>query len=828
MHKRALGLSVAGALILGGVGIVSAYSDPPAAQGQLSIGLTTATGAVSSVGKAALDETVPTAAPTRVLLPLTTATRAATAINSAKVNGGAAASTQGASTFVQVDAVASSTASQAAAQPTTTRSEATTTGQSTTSQQESASRQGAIDNNAIGNDTTAGNATGNGTTAGNSTTTGSGASPANSGAPDGTAPTAASTATPAPTTTPGTEQGGTASSEKTGDYYALFTAPIDVDAPFSVAGVTWDAGHLPDGSVVEMRTLDDGAWSDWYVLTEDSAERGRPGTEYYVSGDSTGVQVRVSKGDGALPAGMRIDVAYSADGARRTDNSPSEADVTPAANTLVAPAANEDEAKVAGSSVANGTASANGTANDSAASGSDAATNGTVSASQPKVAQQAAFIGAVSTSRSATLGTEGIHPRSAWGANEAQMTWPRQYATFQNVIVRHTAGSNTYTQAGVPGLLRGIYAYHAVTRGWGDIGYNVLIDKFGGKWEGRSGTLASPDNQMVVGAHASGFNSGAMGVSVMGTFVNGYQPSGTILSALSDVISWRFAIAGIDPIGNSNRTVPARHTSTRTTGTALPRVAGHRDVGSTECPGLIYDHLDEIRQAAHSKWLVKSAQAAGTAKPATPTQAATTVPQPSATASTSPTSTWPTIYLNDGWGGLATTTFSYGRSDDTFLVGDWDGNGTDTLALRRGSIYYLRNKNSNGTSERAIAYGKPGDEVYVGDWDGNGTDTLAVRRGNLFYVKNSLNGGEADQVIAYGKPGDTILVGNWDGRGGDTFGVRRGKFYYLRNTLSTGVADAVVPYGHDDDVVYAGKFGGGADALAARPDVLRLEFDPWR
>src|SRR5690242_5061155 len=84
-------------------------------------------------------------------------------------------------------------------------------------------------------------------------------------------------------------------------------------------------------------------------------------------------------------------------------------------------------------------------------------------------------------------GAPPILARSAWGADPALMTWAPQYAaTLQALTVHHTDDGNPddYTRADVPGLLRAIYRYHAVTRGWGDIGYNFVVDRFGRIWEG--------------------------------------------------------------------------------------------------------------------------------------------------------------------------------------------------------------------------------------------------------------------------------------------------------------------------------------------------------
>ena len=166
--------------------------------------------------------------------------------------------------------------------------------------------------------------------------------------------------------------------------------------------------------------------------------------------------------------------------------------------------------------------------------------------------------------------------------------------------------------------------------------------------------------------------------------------------------------------------------------------------------------------------------------------------------------------------GSSARDFTYGSPTDTrFLLGDWDGNGTDTLAVRRGNTYYLRNTLTSGPADTILGYGTATDTILVGDWDGNGTDTLAVRRGNTYYLRNNLTSGPADTILGYGTATDTILVGDWDGNGTDTLAVRRGNTYYLRNTLTSGPADTIIGYGTATDTILVGDWdGNGTDTLA--------------
>ena len=175
-------------------------------------------------------------------------------------------------------------------------------------------------------------------------------------------------------------------------------------------------------------------------------------------------------------------------------------------------------------------------------------------------------------------------------------------------------------------------------------------------------------------------------------------------------------------------------------------------------------------------------------------------------------------YLNDAFSGRANIQLAYGERSDEVYAGDWDGNGTDTLMVRRGNVFYIRNSTTSGPADGVFAYGDPGDTVLVGDWDGNGSDTLAVRRGGTYFIKNSVNTGTADTVFSYGDPGDPVLVGNWDGQDGDTLMVRRGGHYFVKNDLSTGVASSDFFYGDPGDEILTGRWSSGqvGDTLGVR------------
>lgn len=195
-----------------------------------------------------------------------------------------------------------------------------------------------------------------------------------------------------------------------------------------------------------------------------------------------------------------------------------------------------------------------------------------------------------------------IFSRAQWGADESIRSWDPEYATtIKAATLHHTADSNDYTAEDVPAVLRGIYYYHAVSLGWGDIGYNAVVDKFGRIWEGRYGGIASA----VIGAHAGGFNTYTFGVSMLGNYDVVPAPE-VMVSSVVAVVAWKLGMYGVDPLGTTRLTSGGGGTARYPAGqtVTLPTIFGHRDVGSTVCPGQYgYARLPEIRsRVAGQSW----------------------------------------------------------------------------------------------------------------------------------------------------------------------------------------------------------------------------------
>ena len=157
------------------------------------------------------------------------------------------------------------------------------------------------------------------------------------------------------------------------------------------------------------------------------------------------------------------------------------------------------------------------------------------------------------------------------------------------------------------------------------------------------------------------------------------------------------------------------------------------------------------------------------------------------------------IIMDTNFDGQADIQQAYGNgnSEDQYLVGDWDGDGKDNIAVRRGN-QVIMDFNFDGTADRVQSYGNGNseDQYLVGDWDGDGKDNIAVRRGNQVIMDFNFDG-TADRVQEYGnrKGEGQYLVGDWDGDGKDNLAVRRGNQVIMDFNFD-GTADRVQSYGN--------------------------------
>lgn len=197
--------------------------------------------------------------------------------------------------------------------------------------------------------------------------------------------------------------------------------------------------------------------------------------------------------------------------------------------------------------------------------------------------------------------------RAGWGCSpsigcdpNSSPAWSPEYESATHSVVHHTAGGwNTSDPAST---VRAIWSYHANTRGWGDIGYNYLIDGYGNIYEGRFG------GENVVAGHAFPYNRATIGISVMGDYSYG-DISGAARNSLTELLAWKFGARNIDPL--SGGTIYARYTvggggTTDAWGRSsfgATRIVGHRDVAPTSCPGnVFYSTIGTIRNITAQKW----------------------------------------------------------------------------------------------------------------------------------------------------------------------------------------------------------------------------------
>jgi hypothetical protein len=211
---------------------------------------------------------------------------------------------------------------------------------------------------------------------------------------------------------------------------------------------------------------------------------------------------------------------------------------------------------------------------------------------EPAGAAVASDAGASARAATGRAALPAIQPRSAWTTAGWQSTTsgcgstPSVASSLQHAVVHHTASTNSYTQAQVPGLIESIRQYHTAGLGWCDIAYNFVVDRFGTIWQGRAGDITKP----VIGGHAKGFNTGSVGVTLLGQFEPGAsptaaQPTLAMLDSTARLLAWKLDLHGLAPKGTTTVTSGGSTRYAAGVRVTLPIINAHRDHSLTACPG---------------------------------------------------------------------------------------------------------------------------------------------------------------------------------------------------------------------------------------------------
>jgi peptidoglycan recognition protein len=163
--------------------------------------------------------------------------------------------------------------------------------------------------------------------------------------------------------------------------------------------------------------------------------------------------------------------------------------------------------------------------------------------------------------------------RSEWGAAPPKGK-PRQIAApVASLFLHHSVSPDGSDQR-----IRDIQRFHQQTQNWADVAYNWLYSPSSRLWyEGRG--------PGILGAHTRGHNKRSHAVCVLGNF-EVERPAPHVVQDLADFARWHGTSWGPN------------------------RFQGHRDVGSTACPGKhLYGLIRDINLYAESDMTAADVQA---------------------------------------------------------------------------------------------------------------------------------------------------------------------------------------------------------------------------
>ncbi|MCL1599772.1 MAG: N-acetylmuramoyl-L-alanine amidase, partial [Actinomycetia bacterium] len=315
----------------------------------------------------------------------------------------------------------------------------------------------------------------------------------------------------------------------------LFVESEVIDTPFTMAGFTWE-GKAPD--VVWYRVGDGDGWSEWDEMPMDDRDGPDPGTGEYQ---------RQRAGTDAVFVGEQDRIQFRFSGSAPSDGRAALIDTT--------------------------------------------------TRTQPFMEQVLDTF--VPAQADAAPAQPSIRPRSDWDPNN--QCPPRETPEEIQVmmaVVHHTGIERSYRASEVPGILLGYCLYHRNSRGWDDLAYNILVDRYGTAWEGRAGGV----DKGIRGGHVAGFSSYSTGIALIGNYMSAY-PSMAQRTTLENLLAWKLGVHNLDPQGTTTVVSKGSYKYDEGVAVTVPVINGHRDLQATACPGTnLYSQLPAIRNRVASAW----------------------------------------------------------------------------------------------------------------------------------------------------------------------------------------------------------------------------------
>lgn len=176
-----------------------------------------------------------------------------------------------------------------------------------------------------------------------------------------------------------------------------------------------------------------------------------------------------------------------------------------------------------------------------------------------------------------------IRPRTDWAGElgvKGELV-PEDDVRF--LLVHHTASTNEYRPEDVADQIRGFYQFHTgPDKGWPDVAYNFFVDRYGGIWEGRQGSIDGP-----VRGDATG---GSQGFALLCSLIGNHQegPVTTEQQAgLVQLLAWLGETYAVDTTPGTLTTFISRGSNRWPVGAEVTTatISGHRDMSTTTCPG---------------------------------------------------------------------------------------------------------------------------------------------------------------------------------------------------------------------------------------------------